>query len=144
MRTFARSLMLFLTAFLLTACGTIKTPRPVASKLAPQSRIHVVKHANSSRDIDVYLKQAFLRRGYTVTAGLREEMPSTADYYVEYVDRWTWDIAMYLVSLEVSLHEQATRQVVGNGIYRNSFLHTFPNPERMADRVVGRILGEAP
>lgn len=143
MHRLARSLTLWLTAFLLTACGSIKTPRPVASKIAPQSHIHVVKHANSSRDIDVYLKQAFLRRGFVVTAGPREDMPASTDYYVEYVDRWTWDIVMYLVSLEVSLHEQASRHVVGNGIYRNSFFHTFPNPERMADRVVGRILGEA-
>ncbi len=103
--------------------------------------MHVVKHDNSSRDIDVYLRNAFAKRGFQSTSGPQAEMPSGAQFYVTYVDRWYWDLAMYLVSLDVTMHDAKSGTVVNSSRYKNGIFHTFPSPEKKSDILVARLLG---
>ena len=102
----------------------------------------MVKHENSSRDIDAYLRNGFAKRGYLATSGPKAEMPADAQFYVTYVDRWTWDMAMYLVSLDVTMHDAKSGTVVNSSRYKNGFLHTFPSPSGKSDELVARLLGQ--
>src|SRR4026209_1910343 len=53
---------------------------------------YVVRHANSTRDIDLFIQESLVERGVVATSGPVENKPSDVDFYVEYVDRWSWDV----------------------------------------------------
>ena len=135
--------LLLLASSLLVSCSSITQPKAPSVNIPAGSSVHVVKHENSSRDIDTYLREAFAKRGYKATSGTRAEMPAASQFYVTYVDRWHWDIAMYLVSLDVTLYDAKTNAMVNSGRYKNSFLHTFPSPSGKSDVLVARLLGRA-
>lgn len=137
------STLLLLTSTLLVSCSSITQPKAPSVNIPEGASVHVVKHENSSRDIDVYLRDAFAKRGFRATSGTKAEMPSASQFYVTYLDRWYWDIAMYLVSLDVTLFDAKTNAVVNSGRYKNSYFHTFPSPSGKADELVARLLGKA-
>lgn len=128
---------------LLVSCGSTSKPKAPSAAIPAGAAVHVVKHENSSRDIDTYLRNAFAKRGYAATSGTKAEMPASAGFYVTYVDRWYWDLAMYLVSLEVTLHDAQNGQVVNSSRYKNGILHTYPSPAGKSDELVARLLGQA-
>ena len=68
--------------------------------------------------------------------------PDGADVYMTFVDRWRWDIAMYLKSLDVSVFRTADDSLVATGSFRNSLLHSFPDPAEKADAIVDSIFGD--
>lgn len=132
---------LLLVSPMIVSCGSTAKPKPPTTVLPAGAKVHVVKHANSSRDIDIYLRNAFAKRGFQSTSGAQAEMPSGAQFYVTYVDRWYWDLAMYLVSLDVTMHDAKSGSVVNSSRYKNGIFHTFPSPERKSDQLVARLLG---
>lgn len=137
------SALLLLASALLVSCSSITQPQAPSVNIPAGASVHVVKHESSSRDIDKYLRDAFAKRGYKASSGTKAEMPAASQFYVTYVDRWYWDIAMYLVSLEVALHDAKTNAVVNSGRYKNSYFHTFPSPSGKSDELVARLLGKA-
>ena len=134
------SALLLITPMIIS-CGSTAKPKPPTVALTAGAKVHVVKHANSSRDIDIYLRNAFAKRGFQSTSGAQSEMPSGTQFYVSYVDRWYWDLAMYLVSLDVTMHDAKFGSVVNSSRYKNGIFHTFPSPERKSDELVARLLG---
>ena len=48
-------------------------------------------------------------------AGLAEDQPPNAEYYVRYEDRWAWDMRMYLLFLQINIHEASSGNVIGYG-----------------------------
>ena len=135
-------LLLLCLTLVLASCGSVTVRQTAKSSITPSSQIYVVRPDDSDRDIDKFIRDAFVRRGYHVSAGPQAEMPSKTSHYINYIDRWYWDMAMYLVSLDVVVHDRKSGMMVGAGTYRNAVFHGFPNPPRTADRVVGQILGE--
>lgn len=129
-------------SLLLVSCGSVSVSRPLGSALTQHSQIYVVRHDKSDRDIDQYVADAFTRRAYQVKTGTQAEMPANTTHYVTYVDRWHWDMAMYLLTLDIVVHDRKSGLPVGAGSYRNATFHGFPSPPKTADRIVGQILGE--
>ncbi len=58
---------LLLVSPLLVSCGSIAKPRSPSVSVTSGAKVYVVKHENSSRDIDTYLRNGFAKRGYLVT-----------------------------------------------------------------------------
>ena len=135
-------ILLLCFSLVLVSCGSVTVRQTAKSSITPRSSIYVVRPDDSDRDIDKFINDAFMRRGYHVSAGPHAQMPANTSHYVNYVDRWYWDMAMYLVSLDVIVHDRKSGMMVGAGTYKNSVFHGFPNPPNTADRVVGQILGE--
>ena len=127
---------------LLASCGSITINQEAKNAITKQSQIYVVKPADSDRDIEKFVSDAFMRRGYHVSTGPQAQMPSSTSHYVTFVDRWYWDMSMYLVSLDIILHDRKAGNVIGAGSYRNATFHGFPSPSGTADSIVGQILGE--
>ena len=78
-------------------------------------------------------------KGYSSTLG--PELPQAAykvDSVVTYVDKWMWDITLYMLELTVTLREPINNQplAVGNS-YHTSL--TRKSPEEMVDEVLGNI-----
>jgi len=75
--------------------------------------------------------------GFTVTAD--PEPMGQPDAIVTYVDKWMWDITMYMLELTITLRDPKTDYPLATG---NSF-HTSltrKSQQEMVDEVVGNIL----
>ena len=78
------------------------------------------------------------KRGYTVTVGPEMPPPYKSDAVVTYVDKWMWDITMYMVELTITFRDPVTNypMAVGNSMHASL---TRKSPEEMVDEVLANI-----
>ena len=128
------------TICILSSCSTISPVHtPKGPDLNQLESAYVIKHENSTRDIDVFIQNALLARGLNVSSGPQINKPDDVDFYVRYIDRWKWDMAMYLKSLQIQFYDNSTNMLIGSAKFQNSWLHSFPNTEEKTAEVVNSI-----
>ena len=101
---------------------------------------YVVHQPRDKEGIHNLISDKLGMMGYTSTAG--PELPKGSyktDAVVTYVDKWMWDITLYLLELTVTFREPVNSQplAVGNS-YHTSL--TRQSPTEMVDEVVTNIL----
>ena len=90
-------------------------------------------------------EEALTARGLKVTSGFIQDKPADTDFYVEVIDRWQWDVAMYLASLDIRFVDNATGNLIANGTFRQStFFHTFPDQKEKTFEVIASIYNTQP
>lgn len=91
-------------------------------------------------DKDNYLliKANLEKRGYSVTAGPETLPPYKADAVVTYVDKWMWDITMYMLELTITFRDPVNNSplAVGNSLHSSL---TRKSAEEMVDEVLTNI-----
>ena len=102
---------------------------------------YVVHQPRDREGLNQAISDSLVLRGYQSTAG--PEMPQASyktDAVITYVDKWMWDITMYMIELTVTVREPVKNQplVVGNS-YHTSL--TRLSPQEMIDEVLGNIFG---
>ena len=98
----------------------------------------VVQPSADSRGVGKLVKDNLVKRGFSATAGAELPQPSTVDAVITYVDRWMWDITMYMVELTVTMRNPQNNFPIASG---NSY-HTSlsrKSPEEMVDEVLTNI-----
>lgn len=80
------------------------------------------------------------KRGFEVTEEAKP--PEPVDAVVTYVDKWMWDITMYLIELTVTVREPKSDFPLATGNSLHSSLTRLSPPE-MVDEVVGNIFKES-
>ena len=127
--------------FLSTGCAVNRATAKLApgADLAKVRSIHIEKQPRDNRGIDLLLKKNLEQRGYTVTTDASSRPNGPADAALTYVDRWMWDITMYMLELTVNLREPDTGSSIATGNSYHTSL-TRKSPEEMVDEVVGNIL----
>jgi hypothetical protein len=80
------------------------------------------------------------KRGYEVSEDAKP--PEKVDAVVTYVDKWMWDITMYLFELTVTVREPKSDFPLATGNSLHSSL-TRLSPTEMVDEVVGNIFKES-
>jgi len=103
---------------------------------------YVMKLPADQRGIQDLIRDGLARRGYSARVGVDEMPPPGIDVVVTYVDRWMWDMTMYMIELTVTFRDPANRFPLANG---NSF-HTSltrKSPEEMVDEVLNNIFAKA-
>lgn len=124
----------------ITGCSTVNP-----GHLYGDVRVHdlktayVVKHSNSTRDVDIYVQEALSDHGIKAQVGPIESKPKDVDFYIEYVDHWRWDMAMYLFSLDIRFERNSDGALLGTGSFRQGFLHSFPDTRAKTHEVVDQI-----
>jgi hypothetical protein len=100
--------------------------------------IYIQKEEGDDRAIDDIIKANLTKRGYAVTTGTDAKPVSQVDVSLTYVDRWMWDIAMYMLELTVTLRnpDSGFPMAVGNSLHTSL---TRKSPEEMVDEVIGNI-----
>lgn len=101
--------------------------------------MHVTKLEADGRGIDGLIADKLKSRGYSVTTGPAK--PERVDAVVTYMDKWMWDITMYMIELTITIRDPKTDFPFATG---NSF-HTSltrKSPTEMVDEVVENILKE--
>jgi hypothetical protein len=73
--------------------------------LSKVKTIYVVKAKGDDHAVDETLKTTLTKRGFSVTAGPEMPPPYPADATVTYVDKWMWDITMYMLELRVTMRD---------------------------------------
>lgn len=140
MRRIAIWLSLILLASSLVGCANRATARvDPSADLKSMKTMHVVKIAEETAGINALIADDLRHRGYTVTTGT--DKPGAVDAVVTYVDKWMWDITMYLLELTIMIREPKTDFPLATG---NSFHGslTRKSPPEMVEEVMGNIFKE--
>jgi len=76
-------------------------------------------------------------KGVTVTTG-SDAAPSNVDAVVTYIDKWMWDITMYMLELTITIRDPKTDFPLATG---NSFHTSLTrlSPQEMVNEVVDNI-----
>ena len=140
MKKFAFLAALLLSIATLSGCANRATARvEPGTDLTAMKRMHVVKIPEETAGISSLIADDLRRRGYNVTEGT--EKPTDVNAIVTYVDRWMWDITMYLFELTITIREPKTDFPVAIGNSWHGSL-TRKSPKEMVDEVMGNIFKE--
>ncbi|MGZ9154625.1 MAG: hypothetical protein ACXW6J_15195 [Candidatus Binatia bacterium] len=101
---------------------------------------YVVHQPKDTHQLQNLIRDRLLSEGYKATAGPESERSSQqADSVVTYVDRWMWDMTLYLLELTITLRDANNDfpLAVGNS-YHTSL--TRLSSEEMVNEVITNIL----
>jgi hypothetical protein len=93
------------------ASGQLSLPR----EQAEASTYFVQRHAKDTRDLASGIADSMRTRGLKATAGIESDRPADAAFVVTYVDRWIWDMRMYLADLRIEVRDAKDQSIVGFG-----------------------------
>ena len=125
----------------LTGCANRATAKVEPGvDLQALKTMHVVKIPEETAGISTLIADDLRRRGYTVTEGT--EKPKEANAIVTYVDRWMWDITMYLLELTIVIREPETDFPMATGSSLHGSL-TRKSPKEMVEEVMGNVFKES-
>lgn len=103
-----RSLVLILSVLFMTACVNRQTVTVAPTTNMPALKtIYVVHQPKDKERIDTLIADNIRLRGVTATNG-DGPAPSNVDAVITYVDKWMWDITMYLLQLTVTVRDPKT------------------------------------
>ena len=140
-----RLLKLLLAALVLavmtTGCAVNRATATVdpAARVNSLQTMHVKRFDKDERGIDKLIADNLRARGYKVSTG--NDPAGPVDAVVTYVDKWFWDITMYMLELTVQIRDPKTDYPLATG---NSFHTSLTRkaPPEMVDEVVGNIMKE--
>jgi hypothetical protein len=94
---------------------------------------YVKIYSEDTRDTNVIIKDKLVELGFQVS-----EAETDVDAIVTYVDKWFWDITMYMLELTITLRDPKTDFPLATGnSYHTSM--TRKSPEGMVDEVLTNI-----
>ncbi len=139
-------LILILFSIGLVACGREGIVRPanlyqdMEGKRIKSAYI-VVDDKFINRGIELHIKKALTENGILSSIGPLTNKPDTVDIYVTFIDRWKWDMAMFLFSLDISFYKNSSGSLLAAGKYETpAGMHGFPKAEKITRDVVQSIL----
>jgi hypothetical protein len=83
--------------------------------LVKSGTYYVEKHEKDGRDFASMIAERMRARGLPASSGTFAERPEEFDYLVTYVDRWMWDMRMYLSDLRIDVRDRRDSSLVGFG-----------------------------
>jgi hypothetical protein len=106
--------------------------------LGKAKTVYVVNQPKDKAGVDVLIASNLQKRGYTVTRGPELNTGYQADIAVTYVDKWMWDITMYMIELTVTFRDAKTGfpMAVGNSMHTSL---TRKSPPEMVDEVMNNV-----
>ena len=133
-----RSLALLITALLLSACVNRQslTVAPTTDMQALKT-IYVVHQPKDKERIDTLIADNLRLRGVKASNG-DGPAPSNADAVITYVDKWMWDITMYLLQLTVTVRDPKTDFPMATASSYHTSL-TRLSPVEMVNETIGNI-----
>jgi hypothetical protein len=139
------ALSLSFITILTTGCANRSTANvnPLVN-LSSLKTMHVKHYPSDNTKVNEEIADKLRLKGVTVSTG--ETPPGNVDAIVTYIDRWYWDITMYMVELTITIRDPKSDwpMAVGNS------LHTSLNRKsqsEMIDEVINTIYisaGKAP
>lgn len=142
-----RPVLVALLALCFSGCSSVVDAKYYSSRVRLDSMksAYVVHDPGSTYGCANAAEEALKGRGLTVTSGYMQDKPADTDFYVEVIDRWQWDLAMFLASLDIRFVDNATGDLIALGTFRQStFFHTFPDQKQKTFDVIASIYSRQP
>lgn len=132
-------LLLGMIAILGTGCAVNRATAHVdpTTDLSALKAMHVKKFADDNANTDTLIADKLRSKGISVTTDA-DKPSGKVDAVVTYVEKWMWDITMYMLELTVVIRDPANDFPLASG---NSF-HTSltrKSPSEMVNEVIDNI-----
>ena len=111
------------------------------ARLAAESAFYVVRHAKDDRDIAAMIAGSLRSMGHNASSGTVATLPDVVDILVTYEDRWYWDMATYMLSIEIKFRDPQTEAVLASGKSMRTSL-ARKSPEYMTNEVLREIFSK--
>jgi len=137
-KTFLNLGLLIVVAILASGCAINRATANVepTTDLIGIKSMYVTKLAPDERGINILIANKLKQMGYLANTGI--ETPSDVDVVVTYMDKWMWDITMYMLELTITLRDPKTDFPLASGNSYHTSL-TRKSPEEMVDEVINNI-----
>ena len=135
----AYTILLFVLLAFLHGCAINRATATVdqTTDLSTLKVFYVQKYSEDTRDTNILIKDKLVEMGFQVS-----ETETDVDAIVTYVDKWFWDITMYMLELTITLRDPKTDFPLATGnSYHTSM--TRKSPEGMVDEVLTNIFFSA-
>lgn len=134
-------MVLGLTVVLSSGCAVNRATANVdpGTRIADLKVMHVKKYPDDNAKVDELIAEKLRTKGVSVTTGA--EVPKGIDAVVTYVDKWMWDITMYMLELTVVLRNPETDFPLASGNSYHTSL-TRLAPKEMVNEVIDNIYKE--
>ena len=99
-----------------------------------------VKRIPADDGTHVLIAEKLKSKGVAVTSGI-ESPPDNVDAVVTYIDKWMWDITMYMLELTITIRDPKSDYPLATGNSYHTSL-TRLSPKEMVDEVVDNIYKE--
>ena len=130
--------ILGLVATVTTGCANRATGRvDQSTNLSMLKIMYVKKIPAEDGGTNELIADKLRSKGVTVTTGT-EAPPANVDAVVTYLDKWMWDITMYMLELTITIRDPKTDFPMATG---NSFHTSLTrlSPKEMVNEVVDNI-----
>jgi hypothetical protein len=129
---------------LMSGCAVNQATASVTpgTDLKAMKSFYVVKAAEEKRDTNQLIVDFLTKKGYAATTGPELTPPYNADGVVTYIDKWFWDITMYMLELTINVRNPKDNfpVAVGNSLHTSL---TRLSPPEMVGEVMSNIYKEA-
>jgi len=129
---------LALAATLLGGCATVESARAPDANLKNLKTFYVTRVPEDERGIEKLIAARLGAMGFTATSGDAPQPPEKTDAIVTYQDRWMWDITMYMIKLDIQIHDGESGAVLARAQSMRPSLQR-KSPEGMVQEVLGEI-----
>jgi hypothetical protein len=128
----------------LTGCVSNRESASVTpgTDLKAMKSFYVVKLPADGHNIDLLIRDDLIKRGYTATSGPELKPPYPADAVVTYIDKWFWDITLYMLELTVNVRNPNDNFPVAVGNSHHSSL-AREAPPVMVNEVMTNIFNQS-
>lgn len=108
------------------------------SSLSGVKSFYVVKLPEDKNGVDELIRKRLVAMGYSATVGPEKSPPYNADAVVTYVDKWMWDMTMYMIELTVTVRNPSSSFPMATGNSMHTSL-SRKSPEEMVEEVLTNI-----
>ena len=127
---------------MLSGCSSqmLKSDADPNVDLTQLKQFYVRKLPADGRGVEKLIASQLTKMGFQATSGTESKPPGPVDAIVSYEDRWVWDITMYMLQIEIKLHDPKTDFIFATGVSQRTSL-VRKSPEFMIDEVLREIFG---
>jgi hypothetical protein len=137
-----RSAPLLVASAWLVGCTATSLDGIRLTDVHPQTAVFFVRrHAEDTRNLDQIIAARMIARGISATTTAPD---AGYDYLVTYIDRWHWDMRMYLIDMRIDVRDGRSNVLVATGrSFQTSLSAMGQTHTDIIDKVV-RVIIEGP
>lgn len=128
------------TVTLFSGCANVATATLMpGTDLSRVKSFYVISHPGDKNGVDKLIQGQLTKMGYTVKVG--PELTGSSygtDATVRYLDKWMWDITMYMIELTITLRNPSNDFPLAKGNSMHTSL-TRKSAEEMVEEVLTNI-----
>jgi len=122
----------------IAGCATNKAAHAPDADLHKLKTFYVARLPADENGVEKLIAKRLNVLGYQCSSGDAQTPSTPVDAIVTYQDRWMWDITMYMIKLDIQIHDGATGAILANGeVVRPSLQRK--SPEGMVEETLGVI-----